>query len=285
MDFRSLQLFHHLASSLHFGKTAEAMYVSPSTLSRAIQRLEQECDTILLVRDNRSVNLTAAGEKMRDFAADTLQQWSQIKAEFSKNNQQLRGQLKLYCSVTASYSHLPSILDKFRARYPQVEIQLTTGDPNMAIDKILTKQVDVAIAVVTPDLPANIHHHHLDSRPLVMICPSTSKITRLEQVDWRKISMILPEAGPSKRIVHHWLTEHGIRPKVYANVAGHEAIVSMVALGCGLGIVPKVVVDNSVARDKVNCIALTDIESFQLGICCLAERAQDPLIRSMLQVS
>ncbi|WP_438863264.1 HTH-type transcriptional activator IlvY [Neptunicella sp.] len=285
MDIRSLQLFHHLASSLHFGKTAEAMYVSPSTLSRAIQRLEQECDTILLVRDNRSVNLTAAGEKMRDFAADTLMHWSQLKADFSKNNQQLSGQLKLFCSVTASYSHLPTILDKFRARYPQVEIQLTTGDPNSAIDKIVNKQVDIAIAVVSPDFPAHVHHQHLDSRPLVMICPAVTKITRLEQVDWRKISMILPESGPSKRIVHHWLTEHGIRPKVYANVAGHEAIVSMVALGCGLGIVPKVVVDNSVARDKVNCIPLTDIESFQLGLCCLTERAQEPLIKSMLNVS
>jgi LysR family positive regulator for ilvC len=57
MDFRSLQLFKHLATTLHFGDTASAMYVSPSTLSRVIQRLEEECGCELFARDNRSVAL------------------------------------------------------------------------------------------------------------------------------------------------------------------------------------------------------------------------------------
>jgi len=57
MDFRSLQLFNHLATSLHFGITAEAMYVSPSTLSRVIQRLEDELGCTLFKRDNRKVAL------------------------------------------------------------------------------------------------------------------------------------------------------------------------------------------------------------------------------------
>ena len=66
MDLRNLELFLHLADSLHFGKSADAMAVSPSTLSRAIQRLEQETGCILFERDNRSVRLTPAGEKLRE---------------------------------------------------------------------------------------------------------------------------------------------------------------------------------------------------------------------------
>ncbi|MDN4503085.1 HTH-type transcriptional activator IlvY [Alteromonadaceae bacterium BrNp21-10] len=285
MDFRSLQLFHHLANSLHFGKTADALFVSPSTLSRAIQRLEEECGATLLLRDNRSVKLTASGEKMLDFAAQTLRGWSQVKSDLQQHKQQLSGQLKLYCSVTASYSHLPTILDNFHSKFPQVEIQLTTGDPTHATEKVLNQEVDMAIAIITPDFPNTLFHQHLDKLPLVLICPASSKINQLQQVDWRTMPMIMPESGPSKRIVHHWLTEHGIRPKIYANVAGHEAIVSMVALGCGMGIVPRVVVENSVAGSKVNCIGLSDIESFKLGICCLAERVHDPLIESLLKVS
>ena len=49
MDLRNLELFLHLADSLHFGKSADAMAVSPSTLSRAIQRLEQETDLQMLL--------------------------------------------------------------------------------------------------------------------------------------------------------------------------------------------------------------------------------------------
>ena len=59
MDFRSLQLFNHLATSLHFGVTAEAMYVSPSTLSRVIQRLEDELGCSLFKRDNRKSRIAS----------------------------------------------------------------------------------------------------------------------------------------------------------------------------------------------------------------------------------
>jgi len=74
MDLRNLELFLHLADSLHFGKSADAMAVSPSTLSRAIQRLEQETGCVLFERDNRSVRLTPAGGKLREFGGRLLQE-------------------------------------------------------------------------------------------------------------------------------------------------------------------------------------------------------------------
>ena len=103
----------------------------------------------------------------------------------------------------------------------------------------------------------------------------------LVQFNGSQHSFILPESGPSKRIVHHWFAEQGIRPRIYATVAGNEAIVSMVALGCGLGIVPEVVLDHSIVGQKVNRIALDDIEPYQLGLCCLQKRADEPAIRAL----
>jgi LysR family positive regulator for ilvC len=117
---------------------------------------------------------------------------------------------------------------------------------------------------------------------LLLIAPKDAKLNHISQVDWRQHSLVLPESGPSKRIVHHWFTEQGIKPRVYATVAGNEAIVSMVALGCGLGIVPEVVLDNSVISQKVTRIALADIEAYQLGLCCLQKRATEPAIQALL---
>ncbi|WP_109341128.1 HTH-type transcriptional activator IlvY [Saliniradius amylolyticus] len=283
MDLRTLQLFEHLATSLHFGKTAEALFVSPPTLSRAIKRLEEEVGAPLLVRDNRSVKLTAAGEQMQRFAQETLQQWQNTKLGIHQQAQQLAGELSLFCSVTASYSHLPAILDSFRHRHPQAEIRLTTGDPALSIEKVVQEQADMAIAVHSPDMPKHLYFQPLDTLPLVMICPVGYRVGRLEQIDWRTMPMVMPDSGPSKRIVHHWLAEKGIRPKIYASVSGHEAIVSMVALGCGIGIVPRPVVENSVVLDKVSVIALDHIESFRLGLCCLQQRVAEPLINALLE--
>ena len=65
MDLRDLKTFLHLAESRHFGRSARAMHVSPSTLSRQIQRLEEDLGQPLFVRDNRTVTLTEAGEELR----------------------------------------------------------------------------------------------------------------------------------------------------------------------------------------------------------------------------
>ena len=279
MDFRSLQLFQHLAGSLHFTKTADALFVSPSTLSRVIQRLEDECGSALFVRDNRRVRLTAAGQTMLAFSKQVLSDWQRVKGELDQRNQLLRGELSVYCSVTASQSHLPGILDQFRHRYPQIEIKLSTGDPALSVQKVLDGEADMAIAIHTPDFPAELKFQALDEIPLLLIAPKDTQLSQLSQVDWRDHSVVLPESGPSKRIVHHWFAEQGIRPRVYATVGGNEAIVSMVALGCGLGIVPQVVLDNSLASQRVSRIPLKNIESYRLGLCCLAKRAEEPLIK------
>ncbi|MDF2179087.1 HTH-type transcriptional activator IlvY [Aliiglaciecola sp. CAU 1673] len=282
MDIRTLQLFQHLADSLHFAKTAEAMHVSPPTLSRAIQRLEEDCGAALFVRDNRSVKLTAAGAKLLAFSAQTLEDWQRLKSELKQDSQLLKGELSLFCSVTASYSHLPALLERFRQAYPQVEIRLTTGDPALATSKVINQEADLAIAAGTPDFPTELSFHQLDVLPFVLICPAGYRLSQWQQLDWRTVPMVLPESGPSKRIVHHWLTEHGIRPKVYASVTGHEAIVSMVALGCGVGIVPKAVVEHSIVANRITMLPLEGIESFKLGLCCLKGRSNEPLVRALL---
>ena len=79
MDLRDLKTFLHLAESRHFGRSARAMHVSPSTLSRQIQRLEEDLGQPLFVRDNRTVTLTEAGEALRVFAQQTLLQYQQLR--------------------------------------------------------------------------------------------------------------------------------------------------------------------------------------------------------------
>ena len=148
----------------------------------------------------------------------------------------------------------------------------------------MQQEVDAAIAIYTPDFPAELKFLPLDKIPLVLIAPKDWQLTRLEQFEWSNHSFILPESGPSKRIVHHWFAEQGIRPRVYATVAGNEAIVSMVALGCGLGIVPEVVLDHSTLAKKVNRIELDNIEPYQLGLCCLRKRVGEPAIQALLNV-
>ncbi len=284
MDFRSLQLFKHLATSLHFGDTAEAMYVSPSTLSRVIQRLEDELGCTLFKRDNRKVALTHSGHKLLSFSTQALKDWQQLKADLKEDTEALQGEISLFCSVTASQSHLPAILRQFRQQHPGVDIRLITGDPALSIEKIKQKQCDLAIAIHTPDLPTDLYFSPLDNVPLVLIAPREWRLTQLALINRTQHQVIMPEHGPTRRIAYHWFAEHGVRPNVYASVGGNEAIVSMVALECGIGFVPKVVLDHSSMASLMTQIAVEDIEPYALGLCCLQDKQQEPLIDAFLKL-
>jgi len=286
MDQKSLNMFVHLSQTLHFGKTAQAFHMSPSTLSRAIQRLEQTIGTELLLRDNRSVLLTESGKKFQQYAQQQVEQWQVFKQSLDENKQVLTGKLKIYCSVTAAYSHLPPLLERFRQQHPLVEIVITTGDASDALEQVQHKSVDFAIAANPEQLPRSVYFQHLATIPLAVIAPTMAckvqQQLQAEVLPWSEIPIILPEHGPARRRFDHWFRkkQQG-KANIYATVSGHEALVSMVALGCGVGIVPKVVVDNSPVRDKVQYLNnVGEIKPFELGICCLNQKKQQAIIQA-----
>jgi LysR family positive regulator for ilvC len=288
MDIKSLKLFLHLSQSLHFSKTAQAKHVSPSTLSRCIQRIEDELGVALLVRDNRSVILTAAGNIFKLYALRQIEQWAQLKRELKESKSELEGQINIFCSVTAAYSHLPPILDKFRQLHPKIEIKLNTGDSAIAVDQVLQEQVDFAITAYPDNFPSGLHFKKLAEIPLSIIAP-TIECSLTEQINqqnfnWKTIPFILPEHGAVRRRFDNWFRKFKVgKPHIYATVAGHEALISMVALGCGVGIAPDVVVENSPVRERVkNIDSEASIQSFDLGVCCNKKRLQEPLINAFI---
>ena len=282
-------MFQHLAQSLHFGKTAQSYFVSPSTLSRAIQRLEDELGCQLLLRDNRSVLLTDSGQKFLAFAEQQLQQWQQLQQTINQQQVQLTGKLRIYCSVTAAYSHLPPLLDKFRQQNPLVEIVLTTGDAADALEQVQQKTVAIAIAAYPDNFPKTLYFHKIAQIPLTIIAPtiacSVQQQIQQSPINWQEIPIILPEHGTARKRFEHWYRKKQLgKANIYATVSGHEALVSMVALGCGVGIAPQVVVDNSPVKDRVqNLVANNEILPFDLGVCCLKSQQQQPLIAAFFQ--
>ncbi|MGF1683072.1 HTH-type transcriptional activator IlvY [Photobacterium minamisatsumaniensis] len=288
MNIKTLQLFLHLCDSNSFSQTAQAMHISPSALSRIIQRLEDELGQNLFIRDNRSVELTSAGKTLLPTAALIVSNWQEVKAELNTQKIKLRGKLKLFCSVTASYSHLPDILNKFRKLYPQVEIQLITGDPAQAIEKVQQDEADIAIAARPDSLPAKLTYIELDSVSMSVIAPLLPPANLQKQLtdppSWEELPYILPESGTARDRADRWLKSKKIQPNIYAQVGGHEAIVSMVALGCGIGIAPDVVIDNSPMSNKIKRLDKEAIQPLQLGLCCKQSRQAEPLLNALLQL-
>ncbi|WP_447529863.1 HTH-type transcriptional activator IlvY [Vreelandella sp. TE19] len=285
MDFR---LFKHalaLSDTLHFGRASELCHISPSTLSRSIQQLESELGARLFERDNRHVTLTPQGEAFQRYAREALEQWGLQKRTLAAGATELFGEISIYCSVTASYSFLYELLSDVRQRHPGIELKLHTGDPAEAMSRVLEGQDDMAITPRPRIPPSALTFKSLTRSPLLFIAPmyayawlpKAPASSTAEQ--WREVPMILSEAGLSREYANTWFKAMGVAPRIYAQVAGHEAIVSMVALGFGVGVVPKIVLDNSPLAGRVQVLPVKpELPHYDVGLCVLNRRLKTPMI-------
>lgn len=282
MDIRALKIFSHLAHSLHFGRTSRACNLTPSALTRTIQRIEEELGQPLFRRDNRSVSLTPAGEMVKRYAEEAQQHWHALLQELA-GNEALRGEISLYCSVTAATSILPRILEAFRRAHPGVQIKLQTGDAADALDRLNNREAEVTIAALPEHLPPSVVFLKLAQTPLVFIEPAQGAelLPSGEGIDWRRIPMILAERGLSRVRIDRWFKDRGIEPNIYAEVGGNEALLAMVSLGCGVGVVPELVLEKSPLKDRVRLFeARPELTPFIIGACTLKRHLTNPVIQA-----
>ncbi|MBJ7538722.1 HTH-type transcriptional activator IlvY [Marinomonas transparens] len=286
MNIRTLKQFLALADSLHFGRASEECNISLSALSRNIRQLEEELGVALFTRDNRTVTLTQEGQKFLSYAREASSQWRLIRHELTDSADQLHGEISLYCSVTASYSFLFELLNRFRQVHSGVEIKLHTGDPDEAIARILDGKEDITITARPAILNKGLAFKPITMSPLVFIAPNEKQPNVPTSIpatpqEWAKVPMILSEAGVSRHRIDQWFRKFDITPTIYAQVAGNEAIVSMVSLGFGIGVVPKIVLDNSPLVDRVQVLEVKpELEPYNIGLFTLKKSLKKPVIEA-----
>jgi LysR family positive regulator for ilvC len=285
MDIKTLRHFIALANTLHFGRASEIVHLSPSALSRSIKQLEDELGTYLFLRNNRTVSLTHQGDLFLEYAKEQITQWEGIKNTLLTESQSFNGEISLYCSVTASYSFLYDILSDLRDRYPGIEIKLHTGDPDLAIQRVLNNEEDMAITARPDRLPKECLFKSIGRSPLLFIRPKDPKRfsipahSNLSLSEWSQVPMILSEGGVSRQRVNNWFSDQNITPKIYTQVSGNEAIVSMVSLGFGIGVVPKIVLDNSPLKHTVDIIKVEpELRDYEVGLVTKERKLSNPIM-------
>jgi len=287
MDLRQINQFVLLAETLHFGRASEAAHLSVSALSRNIRQLEDELGVTLFHRDNRSVALTHEGALFLDYARSTLGDWDIIRNTLLEEASELHGQISIWCSVTASYSFLFELLSEFRRNHRHVEIKLHTGDPEHAVNRVLNGSEDISIGARPESLPAALDFRPIATTPLVFITAAANTefpkpgSAGFKRTDWNDVPMILSETGLARRRIDSWMQDRGVSPSIYAQVAGNEAIVSMVSLGFGVGVVPQIVLENSPLAATVEILPVRPaLKPYEVGLFTLKRKLRNPLIKA-----
>jgi LysR family positive regulator for ilvC len=289
MDIRELEIFLTVAELLHFGRASQACNLSPSALTRTIQRLEEELEQPLFLRDSRRVALSAAGEQFRNYARQALQEWRTFRGSL-KSGETIAGTLSIYASVTAVYSLLPRLLEAYRRAYREVQLELSTGAAERAVAQVLNGEIDLAVAALPDRHQAQLEFLPLVNTPLLFIAPEQGDAAALSwregELDLARVPLVVPQKGLSRRRLDQWLKKRRITPNITSEVSGNEAIIAMVRLGCGIGIVPELVLSRSPFRDEVRIIeAAPRLAPYVVGLCSTRSNLQRAVVRAFWQLA
>jgi len=243
VDFSEMEAFVSLVGHLHFARAAEAVNTSPSALSRIIGRLEEEVGARLFERDTRRVALTPAGNTFLTFAEDSLHRRELMRQSLDSLDGKLRGILRVYASVTACYTILPPLVAALAREHPELRLSVETGDPADAEAVLKEGRVDLALAALPEGGMLGMDCFSVRETPLVFV--AIPGVVKGAQPDWSQVPLILPRRGLARERFDRWTRQRDLRVHVAAETAGNEAILALARLGQGLGLVPRIVLDNS----------------------------------------
>ncbi len=285
MDTEAQMVFLTLAKNLHFAKTAQECFMTPSTLSRTIQRMEDEIGHPLFERDNRSVRLTSVGETFKEYSEKSCAEWELFLHNVSKQFQNLTGTLRIYCSVTASYTILDRVLSLFKKKYPQVSIKLTTGHVETPLKLLQKGTVDISIAI-KPERPLkNLVMRSITVSPLRFIAPKKplfdADLITSKKIQWDQVPFIIHKQGEARKRLVGWLRQKRIKPTIYSEVAGNESAFALCSMGFGIGLFSDLFLQNNRQKNKVRTLAVKpEIQPYTIVMCTSKGGSRTPLVQA-----
>lgn len=248
MTLTELRYIVAVARERHFGRAAEACFVSQPTLSVAIKKLEDELDVKLFERSANEVALTSLGEEIVRQAQSVLEQAANIKEIAKRGKNPLSGPLKLGVIYTIGPYLLPHLVLKMIAKLPEMPLMLQENFTIKLLDMLRTGEIDCAV-MAEPFPDTGLATAPLYDEPFLAALPSSHPLALKAGISAQELkseTLLLLGAG-------HCFRDHvlevcpefarfssdadGIRRSFEGSSL--ETIKHMVAAGMGVTLVPR----------------------------------------------
>jgi len=177
MNLRDLRYLVALAEHKHFGRAAEASFISQPTLSTQIKKLEDELDVALVERTPRHILLTEVGEEIAARARDVLNEIEQIRSIARRTKDPEAGTLRLGIFPTLAPYLLPHVVPPLHTRFPRLELLLVEEKSEAVLRQLREGRLDCGILA----LPLNddqLHAEFLFEEPFLLAVPEGHRLAR-----------------------------------------------------------------------------------------------------------
>lgn len=255
MDLRQMEYLVALAEEQQFTRAAAVCRVSQSGLSAAIRSLEDELGTTLFSRTTRRVEPTDAGLALLPYARTMLAQSAAGRDAVVRATHELAGQLRVGSEQCLGIVDVPSLLERFRRRYPLVDIHFTQAGSHDLVDRVRDGDLDVAF-VATTDHLSRVTRTELGQWPVVLLCPPEHPLAASGRIDWADLReqdfIDFQESWAVRSLNDAACAAHGIGRRVRCTVNDVHTLLDLIQRGLGVALVPKHVASKPQAAGLVS---------------------------------
>src|SRR5438270_3601558 len=242
---KQLQYLVALRRFGHFGRAADACFVTQRTRSAGLRELETLLGTTLVERTRRVVRFTALGEKIAEKAVKVLRETEELAEMARAEGQPLHGELRMGVIPTIAPFLLPAMLPRLRSEWPKLKLYLREETSNGACEALHRGQLD-CVLLALPFACGEVDSAPLFDDPLFIAYPhgEAPGTPSVEAADIDENRLLLLEDG-------HCLKDHALsacnRPELRAHAAmmgtSLHTLVQMVDNGLGLTFVPRMAIE------------------------------------------
>jgi len=254
---KQLQYLVALHEHGHFGRAADACFVSQSTLSAGIRELESLLGVTLVERSRRVVRFTPLGNQVVDKAHRLLREAEELSDLVHAAGTPLAGELRMSVIPTIAPFLLPRILPRLRQERPQLKLFLREETSDAAVESLHHGRAD-CVLLALPYATGEVEYEHICNDPLLVAFPKDDPRDPPMTITPGMIDegrLLLLEDG-------HCLKEHALaacnRPELRASATmigtSLHTLVQMVDNGLGLTMLPQMAVDAGIL-DNTNIVA------------------------------
>ncbi|MBL8297045.1 MAG: DNA-binding transcriptional regulator OxyR [Rhodanobacteraceae bacterium] len=253
MNLRDLRYLVALAEHKHFGRAADASFVSQPTLSTQIKKLEDELDVALVERTPRKILLTEAGREIAARARHVLDEIDQIRTIARRTRDPESGSLRLGIFPTLGPYLLPHVVPGLRQRFPRLELLLTEEKSETLLARLREGRLDASLLAL-PVQDEQLSTAALFDEPFLLAVPTHHRLAQRKSLgidDLENESLLLLEDG-------HCLRDQALDVCRLAGASERdgfratslETLRQMVAANVGITLLPLLAVRPPIAQSE-----------------------------------